>query len=42
MSLDEGLDIVRLHDLTIFAEIPSMPVAVLELHLEIMIEYFLA
>ena len=38
MSLDNGLDIARQHDLTIFAGIPSMPVAFLELHFEIRIE----
>ena len=32
MSLDKGLDIVRQHDLTIVARIPSMPVVFLELH----------
>ena len=35
MSLDNGLDIVRQHDLKFFAWIPSMPVAFLELHFEI-------
>ena len=32
---EKGLYIVRQHDLTIFAGIPSMPVAFLELHFEI-------
>ena len=41
MSLDKGLVIVRQHDLTIFAGIPPMPVAFLELHFDKGLNIFL-